>query len=241
VTISEGAIANILARAQAPLVTAAEPLAQAVRASPVVGSDETSARVGGKTPAFAGACLVAVGAAALTLIVAQQCRATWSRRGPANVPGASVTRRKLCHRGRLQRLRAGVQMAAAARHLHRPPPPRPQGQHPCVNTMPISNAGSTGCCAANPTSPHPAVRSRPCAATAMTCSASSPAATCPIPTMLASALCGHRLSSARSPDASARNGVPRFTPQPPRSSRPDVCMALPHSRPSATRWRESPS
>jgi transposase len=49
VTISEGAIANILARAQAPLVAAAEPLAQAVRASPVVGSDETSARVGGKT------------------------------------------------------------------------------------------------------------------------------------------------------------------------------------------------
>jgi transposase len=49
VTISEGAIANILARAQAPLVVAAQPLTQAVRTSPVVGSDETSARVGGKT------------------------------------------------------------------------------------------------------------------------------------------------------------------------------------------------
>ncbi len=49
VTISEGAIANILARARAPLVVAAQPLAQAVRTSPVVGSDETSARVGGKT------------------------------------------------------------------------------------------------------------------------------------------------------------------------------------------------
>ena len=49
VTISQGAIANILARAQAPLVVAAQPLAQAVRTSPVVGSDETSARVGGKT------------------------------------------------------------------------------------------------------------------------------------------------------------------------------------------------
>jgi transposase len=49
VTISEGAIANILARAQAPLVGAAQPLAQAVRTSPVVGSDETSARVAGKT------------------------------------------------------------------------------------------------------------------------------------------------------------------------------------------------
>ncbi|MEE3499904.1 IS66 family transposase [Acidiphilium acidophilum] len=47
VTISEGAIANILARAEAPLMAAAEPIAQAVRESPVIGSDETSARVGG--------------------------------------------------------------------------------------------------------------------------------------------------------------------------------------------------
>ena len=49
VTISKGAIADIVARARAPLVGAAQPLAQAVRTSPVVGSDETAARVGGKT------------------------------------------------------------------------------------------------------------------------------------------------------------------------------------------------
>lgn len=48
-SISEGAIANILKRAQTPLVAAAEIIAAAVRASPVVGSDETSARVRGKT------------------------------------------------------------------------------------------------------------------------------------------------------------------------------------------------
>ena len=48
-SISEGAIANILVRAQTPLVAAAETIAAAVRASPVVGSDETSARVRGKT------------------------------------------------------------------------------------------------------------------------------------------------------------------------------------------------
>jgi transposase len=48
-TISEGAIANILGRAQMPLLAAAAPIAAAVRASPVVGSDETSARVCGKT------------------------------------------------------------------------------------------------------------------------------------------------------------------------------------------------
>ena len=48
-TISEGAIANILARAQAPLLAAAAPMAAAVRASAVVGSDKSSARVCGKT------------------------------------------------------------------------------------------------------------------------------------------------------------------------------------------------
>jgi transposase len=47
--ISEGAIANILARAEAPMVAAAETIAEEVRSSKVVASDETSARVMGKT------------------------------------------------------------------------------------------------------------------------------------------------------------------------------------------------
>lgn len=47
--ISEGAIANSLARAAAPMIAAAERIAAEVRASPVVASDETSARVKGKT------------------------------------------------------------------------------------------------------------------------------------------------------------------------------------------------
>ena len=49
VTISEGAIANMLARAEAPMILAAEKIAAEVRASKVVASDETSARVKGKT------------------------------------------------------------------------------------------------------------------------------------------------------------------------------------------------
>jgi transposase len=48
-SISEGAITNILKRSQASLAAAAETIADAVRTSPVVGSDETSARVRGKT------------------------------------------------------------------------------------------------------------------------------------------------------------------------------------------------
>ncbi len=48
VRLSEGAIANLLARAQTPLAASAETIAAEVRASKVVASDETSARVKGK-------------------------------------------------------------------------------------------------------------------------------------------------------------------------------------------------
>jgi transposase len=48
-TLSEGAIANLLARAEAPMIVAAEKIADEVRSSKVVASDETSARVKGKT------------------------------------------------------------------------------------------------------------------------------------------------------------------------------------------------
>ena len=48
-TISEGAISNILARARDPLVAAAAAIGETVTASEVVCSDETSARVTGKT------------------------------------------------------------------------------------------------------------------------------------------------------------------------------------------------
>ena len=48
-SISEGAISNILARAQAPLGAAATAIAGQVTASSVVAFDETSVRVAGKT------------------------------------------------------------------------------------------------------------------------------------------------------------------------------------------------
>ena len=47
-TISQGAIANMLAHAQAPMRVAADDIAAQVRASRVVASDETSARVKGR-------------------------------------------------------------------------------------------------------------------------------------------------------------------------------------------------
>ena len=48
-TISEGAISNMLLRAREPLLVAAAAIRETVTASPVVCSDETSARVCGKT------------------------------------------------------------------------------------------------------------------------------------------------------------------------------------------------
>jgi transposase len=48
-TISEGAISNMLARAHDPLLAAAAAIRETVTASRVVCSDETSARVSGKT------------------------------------------------------------------------------------------------------------------------------------------------------------------------------------------------
>ena len=48
-TLSEGAISNMLARAREPLLVAAATIHATVLASPVVCSDETSARVSGKT------------------------------------------------------------------------------------------------------------------------------------------------------------------------------------------------
>ena len=47
--ISEGAIANMLARTAEPFAECAEKIAETVRNSPVIASDETSARVKGKT------------------------------------------------------------------------------------------------------------------------------------------------------------------------------------------------
>ncbi len=49
VNLSEGAIANMLARAEKPFAAAADAIATIVRRSSVIASDETSARVCGKT------------------------------------------------------------------------------------------------------------------------------------------------------------------------------------------------
>lgn len=59
--ISEGAIANMLARTATPFAAVADEIKAEVRAAPVIASDETSARVEGKTHwqwVFGSACAV---------------------------------------------------------------------------------------------------------------------------------------------------------------------------------------
>ena len=165
IAVSEGTIANILARAKQPLVTAAVPIAAAVRASAVVGSDETSARVGGKTwwqwvlLSSTATCHVIVPQRAASVVVdflEGRQPEIWmaDRYGAQNGHGAA---RQLC----LAHLLRDAQYAI--------------------------DAGDTvfalGCCrATSPTRQQPAVCSTPCGVTATICSASSPAATCHIPT-----------------------------------------------------------
>ena len=132
-TISEGAIANILARTQTPLLPAAAPMAAAVRARPVVGSDETSTRVCGKTwwqwvllssTAIYHVIADTRAASVVTTFLAGAQPDVWvadryggqrAWRGATDVPGASVARREICHRGRRHHLRTRLSPVAAAR------------------------------------------------------------------------------------------------------------------------------
>ena len=121
-SISEGAISNILARAREPLLAAAATIAKTVLASPVVCSDETSVRVKGKNWwewVFVGTLAVlhviqpSRGKAVVTGAVRRDPagglglrhagQPAWPRGGMAGVPGASAARCAL--RGRVRRYR----------------------------------------------------------------------------------------------------------------------------------------
>jgi Transposase IS66 family len=118
-TISEGAIGNILARAKTPLPAAAAPIAATVRSRSVVGSDETSARVAGKTwwqwvllgstaiyhviadtRAASMVTTLLDGARPAGLCSGSLRRATRARDGSPDVPDPSAARCEVCDRGR---------------------------------------------------------------------------------------------------------------------------------------------
>jgi len=146
IRISEGAIANMLARAGTPLAAAAETVAAEVRSSKVVASDETSARVEGKNwwqwvllSSTAVHHLIADSRGADRFPWRDQARCLGCRplrrssrawkRAPA-MPRPPAARCPIRHRHRRHRLRSGLLQAAAARRCHWSPPSRSQGHHP---------------------------------------------------------------------------------------------------------------
>src|ERR1700751_3187573 len=208
VRLSEGAIANMLARAGTPLTAAAETTAAEVRSSKVVASDETSARVEGKNwwqwvllSSTAVHHLIADsrGAAVLTDFLGESKPDVWVADRYAAQAGHG-NGRQLCLAHLLRdaqyaidtetsaSLRAFTSCCSAplplvaAAPISRTPP--------WSSTVPTSTAGLTGCSPSAPP-PRPANSSPAVSANAAVISLpSSPAAMCPPPTTNASVPCG---------------------------------------------------
>src|SRR3974390_1664121 len=149
VRLSEGAIANMLARAGTPFTAAAETTAAEIRGSKVVASDETSARVEGKN----WWQWVLVSSTAVHHLIAGSPRRGGADRFPGRDQARCVDRRSLCragrprqrtpalprpsaarcpvrHRCRRHRFRAGFPQAATARRGHRPAASRAERHYP---------------------------------------------------------------------------------------------------------------
>ena len=205
VRLSEGAIANMLARAGTPLTAAAETTAAEIRGSKVVASDETSARVEGKNwwqwvlvSSTAVHHLIADsrGAAVLTDFLGETKPDVWIADRYAAQAGHG-SERQLC----LAHLLRDAQYAIDAGDTGFAPgfhkllrravaigQRRPELKDtPSPNTAPISTASSTGFSPSAPL-PRPAESSPAVSVNAAVISlSSSPAAMCPLPTTNASA------------------------------------------------------
>jgi transposase len=216
ICISEGAIANMLARAGTPLAAAAETTAAEVRSSRVVASDETSARVEGKNwwqwvllSSTAVHHLIADsrGAAVLTDFLGETKPDVWVADRYAAQAGHG-NERQLCLAHLLRDAQYAIDTGdtgfapgfykllqrAVAIGRRRPDlkslPRRKPGTPPWSSTVPTSTAGLTGCSPSAPP-PRPADSSPAVSANAAVISlSSSPAAMCPPPTTNASVPCG---------------------------------------------------
>jgi len=158
-TISQGAIANVLARVGEAIAAPAERIAAQVRASEVIASDETSARVKGKTWwQWTFGCATAVyhviaptrGKCVPTDFLAGVKPKMWlSDRLPAQLRHAEEHQFCLAHLIRDAQyaidhgdtnLRARLQGAAQGRVCGRPPPARSRRRHHCRASPPSRKA-----------------------------------------------------------------------------------------------------
>jgi transposase len=216
IRISEGAIANMLARAGTPLAAAAETVAAEVRSSKVVASDETSARVEGKNwwqwvllSSTAVHHLIADsrGAAVLTDFLGETKPDVWVADRYAAQAGHG-NERQLCLAHLLRDAQYAIdtgdtgfapgfykllQRAVAIGRRRPDLKDTTLVQYradPSLRWGRLSTAGLTGCSPSAPP-PRPASSSPAVSANAAVISlSSSPAAMCPPPTTNASAPCG---------------------------------------------------
>ena len=137
--ISEGAIANIFSRAAEPFAAEAGRIDAEVRASPVIASDETSARVEGQTgwqwvfgSATAAAHRIAAsrGKAVVSEFLEGAIPEVWvsdrlgaqmnHAKAHSSLPRPSLARYQIRNRGRRQAVCAKLRVPAEARLCHRP-------------------------------------------------------------------------------------------------------------------------
>ncbi|MEJ7715967.1 MAG: transposase [Thermoleophilaceae bacterium] len=200
-SISEGALSNILARAQTPLLAATAPIAAAVTASRVVCRDETSARVRARPGGNGSSCGTL---AVLHLIRPSRGTAVRADLFGAIRPDVWVSDMLGSQRGHGQNWQmclahllrdaqyaiecgdqafsAAAAAPAAARHRHRAAARDAEGHHPrAISRRPRPPARpdhglhAHGRAGEQAAPPHRAQ-------TARTCSSSSPTATCRPPT-----------------------------------------------------------
>ena len=230
VRISEGAIANMLARAGAPLTAAAETTAAEVRSSKVVASDETSARVEGKNW---WQWVLLSSTAVYHLIAAQPRRGggeRFPRRGHARglgrrplrrtsrawhrapgLPRPSVARRPIRHRRRRCHFRRRLSKAAVARHRYWSAPRRSEGHH--LGSVSRRSRPSARPVARRQPHRRPAANSPAASPNAAAISLSSSLdAMFPTPTTGANVRCGPASSFAKSPAGSDPTGAPASMP-----------------------------
>ncbi len=245
--ISEGAINNMLARAREPLLAAAATIRDTVTASPVVCSDETSARVSGKTWwewVFIGTLAVlhvirpSRGKAVVTDLFGAIQPSVWVSDMLGSQRGHAV-QWQVCLAHLLRDARYAIECGDIAfsapfmRLLLRAIAIGRRRERLMDSTLKQYLADLDRrldrIMAAVPSASPAASCASASPPTGRICSCSLPTATCRIPTTSPSGTCAPALSSARSPTASAAYGAPRPMPPSAPSSAPQRQTAPPYS------------